>query len=270
MSTPDEFLQIDTPENVVFDYEVAGIGSRFLAGLVDGILVVLIEVLVYLIAIAAIRIALRDLSVLEDSLGWVVAVLGLTSFVLLWGYYIVFEILWNGQSPGKRMVKLRVIRNNGMPITLTESLIRNFMRLIDFLPISFGLAFITMFIDRQSRRLGDLAAGTLVVFDRAGQTLESVKPSPPGTGRLAPLSQPSPVSEIAAPVLPVERLTDRDIVMVEEYLQRRSQLAGRATLAAQIVESLHKRMEIPFAPMDTPQLERWLSDVLKAYRSRQR
>src|SRR5215510_11634669 len=98
----------------------------------------------------------------------------LASFVLFWGYYIFFEMLWNGQTPGKRWVGLRVIRTDGTPITLSESFIRNLTRLVDFLPAAYGIGIISMFLDKQSRRLGDLAAGTLVVHDRAPISIQSL------------------------------------------------------------------------------------------------
>lgn len=270
MLTPDEFLQIDTPENVIFDYEVAGIGSRFLAGLIDMLLIALVDILVMVVAIVAFQIAARTLPELEDALWWVVAVVTLVVFVVMGGYYMVFEALWNGQSPGKRLVNLRVIRADGTPITLIESLIRNFMRLIDFFPVGFGLAFITMFIDKQSRRLGDLAAGTLVVFDRPEATLESLRPRQPPTGPLPTANPPVPGDAPSAPAIPVERLTDRDAAMAEAYLQRRRELTGRVKLAGQIAESLHQRMGLPYTQMDIRELDIWLSDVLKAYHARQR
>jgi hypothetical protein len=144
------------------------------------------------------------------------------------------------------------------------------MRLIDFLPVSFGLAFITMFVDKQSRRLGDLAAGTLVIIDRPETTLDSLRPLRPVTGALSPTDPPSPPVEAGAPPIPVERLTDRDIQMVEEYFRRRFQLADRIPLARQVAEALHKRMEIPYTLADSRELELWLSNTLKAYRARQR
>ncbi len=270
MSTPDEFLQIGTPENVVFDYEVAGIGSRFLAALVDTTLILLVDSLIAIVATIAFQIAARSFSAFEDAGGWVIAVVSLTVFVVMGGYYMVFEALWNGQSPGKRLVNLRVIRADGTPITLTESLIRNFMRLIDFFPFGYGLAFITMFIDKQSRRLGDIAAGTLVVFDRPEATLESLRPRQPVAVSLAPTSQSVPEDAASSPPIPVERLTDRDAAMIEAYLLRRRDLSGRIRLAAQIAESIHNRMGLPYSPMDIRELERWLADVLKAYHGRQR
>ena len=179
---PDDYLSIATPENVAFGYDIAGIGSRFLAAVVDMLillaLILLVELTLSLIAASFFRDQL-----LNDSpvLAWMAAIFGLIAFALFWGYYIFFEMLWNGQSPGKRWVGLRVIRTDGTPITLTESIVRNLVRLVDFLPAYYGVGVVTMFVNGQSRRLGDLAAGTLVVRDRAAVTLESLatRPAPP-------------------------------------------------------------------------------------------
>jgi uncharacterized RDD family membrane protein YckC len=263
-SSQDEFLQIDTPENVIFGYEVAGLGSRFLAALIDHVVIVMGQIVVYMLFFVI--VLMSDLDAVADQpnvIGWIIGILLFVSFLLLWGYYIVFEMLWNGQSPGKRLLKLRVIRVDGTPISLVESLIRNLVRLSDFLPTTYGLGFIAMFINSQSRRLGDLAAGTLVVFDQSEVTLESLRSRPSG--------QPaSAVPSVEAPPidLPIERLTERDISLVEEYLRRRKELANRAQMGQQIAETLHKRMALPYQPMGVIKLEEWLSQVLTACRRR--
>lgn len=285
MSSPDEFLQIDTPENVVFGYEVAGIGSRFMAAMVDHAAILVMQVVVYLIVVLVV-IGGGETSGLNNLSAWVVGALGLVSFVLLWGYYILFETIWNGQTPGKRLMKLRVIRVDGTPITLVEALIRNLARFIDFLPVTYGIGIVTMFINSQSRRLGDLAAGTLVVFDRSEITLESLRPPTPAAPRpLAQVGLPAglggasvqPASPVIIPPapgaaqeigLPVERLTERDASMIEDYLRRRREISGRTGLARQIAETVHKRMEIPYQPMNLNELDAWLARVVTAYRQR--
>jgi len=102
----------------------------------------------------------------ETLSAWIIGLFGLVSFVFLWGYYIFFEMIWNGQTPGKRLARLRVIRGDGGPIGLTESVIRNLIRLVDFLPLIYGLGVVVMFVDGKARRLGDLAAGTMVVIEQ--------------------------------------------------------------------------------------------------------
>src|SRR5574341_810051 len=152
MSQADEILHIETPENVAFGYEIAGIGSRFLAALVDTLIIALIQVVVYTVLILIVSILLGSAS--EDIGGpWLLALGVLVSFVMLWGYYLFFELVWNGQTPGKRLVKLRVIRADGMPVTLSEVLIRNLVRLVDFMPVSYGVGVISMFVSKQSQRL---------------------------------------------------------------------------------------------------------------------
>src|SRR5262249_22782148 len=167
---------IDTPENVVFGYRVAGIGSRFLAAIIDSALIVVLEIVVNLALLLVVLNLFRESLNSNDNaaIAWLLGLFGLIAFAILWGYYIFFELLWNGQSPGKRRMGLRVLRMDGTPITLSESIIRNLVRLVDFLPAYYGVGVVVMFIDGQSRRLGDLAAGTVVVHDRAAVTLESL------------------------------------------------------------------------------------------------
>src|SRR5262245_54568432 len=147
----------------MFGYEVAGIGSRFLAALIDTLLIGALQIVVYMIVLVFIGATLEQ-NGLSSLSAWVVGGLVLISFFLLWGYYIFFELLWNGQTPGKRVVGLRVIKTDGRPITAVESLVRNLVRLVDFMPTSYGVGIVTMFITEQSQRLGDMAAGTLVIF----------------------------------------------------------------------------------------------------------
>jgi uncharacterized RDD family membrane protein YckC len=243
MSPIDELLTVDTPENVSFDFEIAGIGSRFLAALVDSLFILLLQILALLIGVlVAVSIDQYQGSVdtfLQDHLGWVLGISGLISFIFLWGYYIFFEMVWNGQSPGKRMAKLRVIRVDGRPITLAESLIRNLVRLIDFLPGFYGVGVVTMFIHPQSRRLGDLAAGTLVVHDK-GKAVSLASLETPGIP--IPLSVNTGASEI---VLPLERLSSSDLQMVEDFLQRQKQLENAEALGSHLLNYLWQKMELP-------------------------
>ena len=102
MTNANDVLKIDTPENVTFDYDVAGIGSRFLAALVDTFLMVILQgIVIGLLILLASLFSGVDLFAGSMS-AWILAILGLISFIFFWGYYIFFEILWNGQSPGKR------------------------------------------------------------------------------------------------------------------------------------------------------------------------
>ena len=138
MTPTDEILRIDTPENVVFGYQVAGIGSRFLAGLIDIVLLAFIE-----FAVVATLLLLYNISSVSEqgsADGWALAVGVLLLFLFFWGYHIFFEILWNGQTPGKRRIGLRVIRTDGQPAGPGEIVIRNLVRIIDLLPTGLSSA----------------------------------------------------------------------------------------------------------------------------------
>ena len=258
MDALDDILRIDTPENVVFGYEVAGIGSRFLAALVDTVLIVLLQVVVNVL-LWALGVFSGMLEGQDGLASWILAVFGLLAFAFFWGYYIFFEMVWNGQSPGKRWVGLRVIRSDGTPITLTESVIRNLVRLIDFLPLYYGIGVVVMFIDERSRRLGDLAAGTLVVHEHSHITLESLGEKPPLPTSDRPISD-----EVLS--LPLERLTARDIQIIEEFLRRREELSHTSALALRLVRFLYDRMGVPLPHLDARTAERLLGDILRATR----
>jgi uncharacterized RDD family membrane protein YckC len=266
MNTPDDTLRIDTPENVMFGYRVAGIGSRFLAALVDSLLIIVLEVIVNLAGLLVARFVFKFSFASDDTTGlaWLLGVFGLLSFAFLWGYYIFFEMLWNGQSPGKRWMGLRVLRLDGTPITLSESIIRNLVRLVDFLPAYYGVGVVAMFISSQSRRLGDLAAGTVVVHDRAAVTLESLAAAP--AARLNPGLTPSAGSGQWPPGTswPVERLTSRDLEMAEDFLRRRDTLANRAELARRIAQALLTRMGADPALSDHIPGEVLIQEILAA------
>lgn len=261
----EEQLNIETPENVRFAYEIAGIGSRFMAALVDTTLILLLQLTVF--------VPLLLFTNLLDESGWSV-LLGVAvfiSFVLLWGYYIFFEALWNGQTPGKRWVGLRVVQLSGLPMTFSEVIIRNLVRVVDFLPGAYGLGVITMFFQAQSRRLGDLAAGTLVVFDRTALTLAEL-------GQTTAVSSSSPATldpqTLTFPEIthwPLERLPEPDLATIESYLRRAPGLhRHRAQIAQQLLDLLYTRLPDiePLRPITLDEQETLLRELLLIARRR--
>lgn len=238
----DVHVTFDTPENVVFGYELAGIGSRFLAAFVDTLLIVLLQLVVNVTLLLAVAAVVGDgsLLALEVSGGislWI-AVMGLAAFALLWGYYIFFETLWNGQSPGKRLVGLRVIRREGIPIDVFAALIRNLVRVIDFLPLYYGVGVVTMFVDEKSRRLGDFAAGTLVVYDRGVISLEDLEKEH------TPFRK-EPGQQADGQPLPVERLPMTHVMLARQFVGRQHELYNRRVLAVSLAERLREAMGLP-------------------------
>jgi len=248
---------------VAFGYQVAGLGSRFIATLVDTTIIILLQVVVVVVA-SLIIAAVSSVAYSDELSGWVIAILGLIASLFSWGYYVFFEMLWNGQSPGKRWVGLRVIRADGTPITLSESLIRNLARLVDFLPAAYGVGIVTMFIDKQSRRLGDLAASTLVVQDRAPISIQSLS-----VKRTVNLGMQS-LTKVSLEGFPVERLSNDDLSLIEDFLLRRDQLTHRASLAVQILNTLHQRLGLPLPAIDRLEAEDTLVAILQAAQSREK
>jgi uncharacterized RDD family membrane protein YckC len=262
VSYSDEQLDIGTPENVTFGYEVAGIGSRFLAALVDTGLIVLLQLITYAVLFFLLRGWLAsagpDLLPGESTTAWLIALFTLLAFGLLWGYYIFFEVTWNGSSPGKRWVSLRVIRSDGSPITLTEAIIRNLVRLIDFLPFYYALGVLTMFVDSRSRRLGDLAAGTLVVRDSGDVTLASLAENRVHSGYESRHGE--------AIDLPVHRLQERDVRLAEELLRRYATLHQGDEPAQQVLQALYRRMEVSLPATQPAEVRPLISRIVAARR----
>ncbi len=231
MSAPqptDLDLTVATPENVSFGYALAGLGSRFMAALVDSLLIVLIQVLVVALGLALALRALQGDG--ADSLGFVGLALVMLSMLLFWGYYVFFELVWNGQTPGKRWVGLRVLRVNGQPAGAVEVLIRNLVRLVDFLPAAYGAGIVCMFIDSQSRRLGDLAAGTVVVWERSALSVDALVAA---------------ANETKIEAGPGGTWPARDQALAAEFLDRSASLPNRAELGRMILETLHAQAGRP-------------------------
>ena len=166
MSQNSDQLSIDTPELVAIEMPLAGIGSRFIAILIDNIIwfaamfVISIALFMMLPAISAFN---------KITAQWAVAIYLFLVFLFNWGYFTLFEAFWDGRTPGKRIAKIRVIQRSGRAIGLFESMARNFIRYIDQLPGFYAVGVISVFVTRQHQRLGDLVAGTLVVRDRQGE-----------------------------------------------------------------------------------------------------
>jgi uncharacterized RDD family membrane protein YckC len=257
--------QLQTPENVRVSYDLAGVGSRFLAAAIDtGIQVVLLVLLSLALAVSGVWAGaaslLSDIERAESTTAtiWLVALLVLASFLVLWGYYVAFELLWNGQTPGKRLVRLRVLRDNGYPVGFVESLIRNLVRVVDFLPSFYGVGVVAMLVDRRSRRLGDLAAGTIVVKERRDLRVSELVPEA-FTGGAIPAGTQVPN---------VDRLTPRDYLLLREYLLRRERLAvaARDAVARELSVVLAERLEV--VPPQSNAADAFLMEITAAYRAR--
>jgi len=146
----DTLSQVETPEGIRIGLHAAGALPRARAWTVDALIRIAL-----MLGASTILVALR-------SVGFTIYIL--IVFALLWGYPVLFETLWHGQTPGKKMFDLRVVNANGTPVTWLASITRNLLRTVDMLPFGYAIGLISCWFDPYGRRLGDLAADTLVVY----------------------------------------------------------------------------------------------------------
>ena len=222
---------------------LAGIGSRFIALLVDTLIWFACFALLGLM-FWAISPAVEAFSAL--SYQWQVAAFTLVFFLLNWGYFTLFEAFWNGRTPGKKVAKIRVIQRSGRPIGFFESLARNLVRYVDQIPFFYAVGVITMFVTRQHQRLGDLAAGTLVVRDREeGATPWNDLSTRTFTAQIfpAPAPSPEPHTLVSLPAEGIARLASSDLEVLEGFFARRLDmpLATRQALAERIAGAIQAK-----------------------------
>ena len=228
----DSELVVATPERVSFDYQVAGLGTRAIAQILD--LLILAAILIALIFAAA------GVGATTGNGSVVNLLLVLGSFVVVFGYFWISEAIWSGQTVGKKAFRLRAVGDRGEPLTFAQAGIRNVVRIIDFLPYAYGVGMVVLFVNGKGKRLGDLAAGTIVVKDSdsvglwqlAGARPAAAVPSAPSS---APAYAPATPAEIA-----LRRLDPELRRFVSAYARRRPELPVevRAQLANQVQSSL--------------------------------
>ena len=227
-------LSIETPEQIDISFQKAGIGSRFYAALIDtGLLALILFVGYY--------VNRNFITELGDTLGnWLGAIGGILVFALFWGYYMVFEVTSNGQTLGKRALGLRVIKDGGYPIGFSDSAIRNLVRVVDFLPFFYGAGLMAMLITSDWKRLGDLAAGTLVVKTaRTDLKLTDVN----SKAEASALNISPQIYDYAGWIRP-ELVTETELGVIREYLIRRGVLPKfrRSELARTIAGPIIEKM----------------------------
>ncbi|MFN8375212.1 MAG: RDD family protein [Anaerolineae bacterium] len=227
-------VQIDTPENVPLDADIAGFGTRCMAAVVDYLVIIMLMIAFGTLFARSIP---RDFG--GDSAVLIVFII--LQFFLVTFYHLIFEFVWNGQTPGKRMFKMRVIQSNGLPVTVSGILIRNLVRPFDFLPVFYSVGLVALFFSKHTQRLGDLAAKTIVVREAQSVRLEQVRDD-----WLVQYMHISRISPVPAYVQ-IETLSQQDRRDVVDYLRRRGQLQQRAYVANLLANRLAQKMQIPDA-----------------------
>jgi uncharacterized RDD family membrane protein YckC len=226
--SPSDKLTIDTPEQIPLEFPLAGIGSRFLAVALDS----LIQFFGWLVLVLLFTWFEPDLArIWPKATTWAFAIVVIVGFLIFSGYFAVFETVWNGQTPGKRAVRIRVIKDSGRPISVYEAIIRNVIRIIDEIPGFYGLGIISIFVSSRNKRLGDFAAGTVVVHETA---LTELQPA-----------WEADKTNLAAPYS-VAQLSLADLELIEAFLQRRYDLQPevRRSSAEQIAARMRQKLQI--------------------------
>lgn len=226
-------IRIDTPESVDLALEPAGLGSRFLAALVDAMIQ---WAVVFLIIMVGIPTLVLTLTADPDSYAGgaaFIAILFVCIALLFFLYKLLFEALWNGQTIGKRVAGIRVVQANGLPVSFLQVVIRNFLRAVDYMPSYYLVGAICVLATQKKQRLGDMAAGTVVVRDR-----------PAGAPVLPAQLSHTPQTDLNRLREHVMRLTEHDLAAARSYWERRQQMAGeaRARVAPQVAQGLALRM----------------------------
>jgi uncharacterized RDD family membrane protein YckC len=196
----EDRVRISTPEGVDVELTLAGIGSRFIAATLD----LMVQGAVLLAAGLLLGV------IGGDGEGWSVAAFSIVFFLVFFAYDVLFEVRSRGRTLGKHWTGLRVVRTGGRPVTFVPSCVRNVMRIVDVLPAMYAIGMLSIFVTGRNQRLGDLAAGTLIVRERPGG--------------LPYVSTPFPASTVDAVGWDVSAVSASDIGTVRQFLARREEL----------------------------------------------
>lgn len=219
----EDRLRIATPEGVDLELTLAGVGSRFSSALIDFILqMILLGALALVFVIAG------------QFGGWGDAVFALLAFLLFAGYDVLFEVFASGRTPGKRLNGIRVVRVDGSPVRFLSSAVRNVLRLID-IQFFYLVGIVCILVTRRNQRLGDLAAGTLIVRERRADSQRQEFVNRPA------MSEPA---DGEWRTWDVGGVTTEELSAVRSFLQRRFELTpeARNLLADELAAGLRRKV----------------------------
>jgi uncharacterized RDD family membrane protein YckC len=271
----EETLIIETPERVQLAFALASIGNRFLAVLIDhfiqymAILIVAWSFISWS-GIVDMNSIERD-ELLAQMSKWTIALMILILFLIFAGYFVIFEWLWNGQTPGKRLMKLRVIREDGRPITLWEAIARNLLRIFDavpgfFIPI-YSIGLVSIFLSNRDQRIGDMFSGTVVIRERTDEspTFAETFSNQVSDGAFRRVQKRTDFQA------DVNLLTVDEIEVVESFLRRRWDLSERQRLwmAWRVALPIMYKIK-PNYDLQTFSYEGFLEEILHRFHARQR
>lgn len=262
METAKESFTVSTPEQVQLNYALAGLGSRAVAFLLDTLLRGLLLFCVFLggLLLFSYLPRLIPLEFLKD-LGrtWLLAFGFLVYGIVDLGYFLIFEALWNGQTPGKRRQRLRVIKTDGRPVGWLDCSIRNILRAVDMVAGIYPVGLVVMFLSRRNQRLGDYAAGTVVIAER--------RRGAPGSRGERPSAEGLRYPEMEDPVY---RLRPDQYQVVTSFLERREGMDARhrREIARMLVRRLMTQWDMSLR--ERVEEEPFLEEVVRVYERKKR
>lgn len=248
-------IVIRTPENIELHYALCGAGSRAAAYFLDLMLMSFVTQLGIPLIAAVLALLLKGLSPESDL--WAAALGSLLFFALYNSYFIFFEWLLNGQTPGKRFLGIRVIKQGGYALTFFDTLLRNLLRTIDFIPAFYGVGLVSLLLTRHCQRLGDMAAGTFVVRQQEVQTQSLL------AGLAVPASPP-----VQPPAIQLAAIPSEVVALANEFMGRRTELSPRSRqeLGAELVDLVQRTSGLE--PQPTQSTENFLAGILVGSESR--
>ncbi len=263
--TNEEILVIETPERVPLEFALASIGNRFLACALDHTLQILVIFLIVIVGALSGRFEIFGSGFVEAP-KWVQAALVVFVFLLWFGYFALFEWRWNGQTPGKRLLRLRVIREDGRPVTFFEAMVRNLLRLFDMMPgFFYSVGLVSVFATGRDQRVGDLFAGTVVVREREAEAPSFDQVFNAGATSDAALRRSFKPVVFAGDV---RVLSAAEIEVVETFLRRRWDLQERVRewMAWRIATPILHKIK-PSFDLASFTYEGFLEELLHRYRA---
>lgn len=230
-------ITLQTPESVELEFTLAGIGNRALALIIDYTalsLTLLVFWIVWAVVSYQLVTALSDI----NNIGtWLIAIALLLNFLIYTGYFVFFEVIWQGQTPGKRYAKIRVIRDDGRRIGIQQAALRSLLRPID--DILFIGAFLII-LNQKEKRLGDMVAGTLVIQEEYITAVTNFPLSP----------EAKELADRLPEMANLSLLLPDDFATIREYLHRRDQMTphAKAELSLQMARQIRKAIELQNLP----------------------
>lgn len=231
-----EQLTIRTPENVRLQYGIAGLGSRFFALCVDTLIQ---NILLVAFTTPYHQFKLESLAKIPERIdglsGLYLSLIAIFLFLISFGYFIFFELFWNGQTPGKKIFGLKVRRLQGHPLDFFGALLRNILRVVDMLPFLYLAGLITAFFHPSGRRIGDIVAGTIVIRESRRKL--------PTPLRLSPEPDEDERRRQLGGVLPLH--IEGKMQAIREFLRRRGKFppSARERLARTLLNNIFPGIE---------------------------